>query len=173
MTSANDCPALTSTKLERWQGVYWNHLSVCLSGWYLLNCSTELGMVLHDYEPGSPARKTGLLIFMVTVTVRAHVIHDCFCCIFRTADPFGRKHLTVHQLEPDCLAKQRDCCVQGQGHSNGDNFGRRLSGGYLLNGWTFCKQLVSWCFEPSQPQRIISGLKTNFSLSPSYSLNKL
>ena len=28
--------------------------------------------------------------------------------------------------------------------------------------------LVSWCFEPSQPQRITSGLKTNFSLSPSY-----
>ena len=34
-------------------------------------------------------------------------------------------------------------------------------------------QLVCWCFEPSQPQRITSGLKTNFSLSPSYSLNKL
>ena len=25
--------------------------------------------------------------------------------------------------------------------------------------------LVSWCFEPSQPQRIISGLKTSFNLS--------
>ena len=34
-------------------------------------------------------------------------------------------------------------------------------------------ELVSWCFEPSQPQRITSGLKTNFSLSPSYSLNRL
>ena len=33
--------------------------------------------------------------------------------------------------------------------------------------------VVSWCFEPSQPQRITSGLKTNFSLSPRYSLNKL
>ena len=30
-------------------------------------------------------------------------------------------------------------------------------------------QLVSWCFEPSQPQRITSGLKTNLGLSPSYS----
>ena len=28
-------------------------------------------------------------------------------------------------------------------------------------------QLVSWCFEPCQPQRITSGLNTNFSLSPS------
>ena len=32
--------------------------------------------------------------------------------------------------------------------------------------------LVSWCFKPSQPQRITSGLKTNFGLSPSYSWNK-
>ena len=29
--------------------------------------------------------------------------------------------------------------------------------------------LVSRCFESSQPQRITSGLKRNFSLSPSYS----
>ena len=33
-------------------------------------------------------------------------------------------------------------------------------------------QLVSWCFEPSQPQRITSGLNTNFTLSPSYSFHK-
>ena len=31
--------------------------------------------------------------------------------------------------------------------------------------------LVSGCFKPSQPQRIISGLKTNFKLSPSYSVH--
>ena len=32
---------------------------------------------------------------------------------------------------------------------------------------------VRWYFEPSQPQRIIiSGLKTYFNLSPSYSANK-
>ena len=34
------------------------------------------------------------------------------------------------------------------------------------------KLLLSWCFEPSQPQRITSGLKTNFTLSPSYSFHK-
>ena len=33
-------------------------------------------------------------------------------------------------------------------------------------------QLVSWCFEPSQPQRITSGLNTNFTLSPSYSFHE-
>ena len=33
-------------------------------------------------------------------------------------------------------------------------------------------KLVSWCFEPSQPQRITSGLNTNFTLSPSYSFHK-
>ena len=31
---------------------------------------------------------------------------------------------------------------------------------------------VSWCFEPSQPQRIILGQKTNLNLSPSYSAHK-
>ena len=33
-------------------------------------------------------------------------------------------------------------------------------------------QLVSWCFKPSQPQRITSGLNTNFTLSPSQSFHK-
>ena len=32
--------------------------------------------------------------------------------------------------------------------------------------------LVSWCFEPSQPQRIISGLNTNLNPSPSHPLHK-
>ena len=32
--------------------------------------------------------------------------------------------------------------------------------------------LVSCCFEPSHPQRIISGLKTNFNLSPNYLFHK-
>ena len=30
---------------------------------------------------------------------------------------------------------------------------------------------VSWCFEPNQPQRITSGLRTNFNLSPCYSFH--
>ena len=33
---------------------------------------------------------------------------------------------------------------------------------------TDCVILVSWCFEPSQPQRVISGPTTNLGLSPSY-----
>ena len=33
-------------------------------------------------------------------------------------------------------------------------------------------QSVSWCFEPSQPQRIILGLNTNFTLLPNYSFHK-
>ena len=33
-------------------------------------------------------------------------------------------------------------------------------------------KLDSWCFEPSQPQRITSGLNRNFTLSPSYSFHK-
>ena len=34
------------------------------------------------------------------------------------------------------------------------------------------KKLVRWYFEPSQPQRISSGLKTNFNPSPSHSAHK-
>ena len=33
-------------------------------------------------------------------------------------------------------------------------------------------ELVSRCFEPSQPQRITSGLKTHFSLSPARTKRK-
>ena len=33
-------------------------------------------------------------------------------------------------------------------------------------------QLVSWCFEPSQPKRITSGLNTNLTLSAGYSFHK-
>ena len=33
-------------------------------------------------------------------------------------------------------------------------------------------QLVCWCFETNQPQMIASGLKSNFSLSPTYSFHK-
>ena len=31
---------------------------------------------------------------------------------------------------------------------------------------------VNWCLEPSQPQKYIAGLKTNFIVSPSYSTYK-
>ena len=33
---------------------------------------------------------------------------------------------------------------------------------------TGVNQLVSWCFKPSQPQRITSGLNTNFTITQSY-----
>ena len=32
--------------------------------------------------------------------------------------------------------------------------------------------VVSWCFESSQQQRIASGLNTNFTICPSYSFHK-
>ena len=43
---------------------------------------------------------------------------------------------------------------------------------YALFRFFFLFKLVSRYFEPGQPQRIISGLKTNFSLSPTYLLHK-
>ena len=38
--------------------------------------------------------------------------------------------------------------------------------------WRQSETLFSWCFEPSQPQRITSGLNTNFTLSAGYSFHK-
>ena len=38
--------------------------------------------------------------------------------------------------------------------------------------WQIHVRLVRWCFQPSQPQRITSGLNTNFTLSSSYSFHK-
>ena len=35
-----------------------------------------------------------------------------------------------------------------------------------------CVCVGSWCLEPSHPQRITSGLSTNFTLSSSYSFHK-
>ena len=40
------------------------------------------------------------------------------------------------------------------------------------NQWEEVSWLVTWCFEPSQPQKITSGLKTNFSQSPRYLFHK-
>ena len=39
--------------------------------------------------------------------------------------------------------------------------------GVVTEGW-----LVSWYFEPSQPQRVTSWLKTMFNLTPIYSARK-
>ena len=41
-----------------------------------------------------------------------------------------------------------------------------------FSGIYYQQQLLSWCFEPSQPQRITLGLNTNFTLSPSYAFHK-
>ena len=46
---------------------------------------------------------------------------------------------------------------------------------FKIRFWVFTHgfwRLVSWYFEPSQPQRITSWLKTMFSLSPIYSARK-
>ena len=51
--------------------------------------------------------------------------------------------------------------------------------GNLMKSWNYIEYVisssastVSRCFEPSQPQSIMSGLKTNFNWSPSYSFHK-
>ena len=56
-------------------------------------------------------------IFKVKVTARVHMIMTVSAIIFCTADPFVIKlGLMVHYYKPECLMKELDCCVQGQGH---------------------------------------------------------
>ena len=43
---------------------------------------------------------------------------------------------------------------------------------FWSHGIGISSRLVSWCFEPCQPLRIISGLKTNSNPSPSYSAHR-
>ena len=42
----------------------------------------------------------------------------------------------------------------------------------VSEGVSVAEERISWCFEPNQPQRITSGLKTNFGVSQSYSFHK-
>ena len=56
-----------------------------------------------------------------------------------------------------------------QGHMCVKNINCKL---HILDSCPLQCQLVSWCFEPSQPQRITSGLNANFVLSHSYSFHK-
>ena len=43
---------------------------------------TKPGMVVHNHEPVCHAKKTGLLIFKVSVTVSAHIIKICLFLLY-------------------------------------------------------------------------------------------
>ena len=84
---------------------------------------------------------------------------------------------SLAQTVPHCMTRNGVIWVSAQraeftslwtspiGHDNRKKF-------TLDRGSFYNSQSVSWCFEPSQPQRITSGLNTNFNLSPSYSFHK-
>ena len=59
----------------------------------------------------------------------------------------------------ECVRKRKRETKSEQYHHN--------SSEHFNNNW-----LVSWCFEPTQPQGITSGLKINLILSPSYSFHE-
>ena len=76
--------------------------------------------------------------------------------------------LRSFQAEVDCIvlnllkSVQKALGIQKGGNCNLD----------LLDIQSKPDNLVNWCFEPSQPIRIITGPKTNFNLSHSYSAHK-
>ena len=107
------------------------HLFICVSlwsliGWYLLNCPTLCNQTWYD----GPSSWAGLsygscAAFNIKVTERVYVIKIWlfFYCIFWTNDPFAtRCSLMVHHRKPECLVRKLDCCVQGQGHSEGSKW---------------------------------------------------
>ena len=53
--------------------------------------------------------------------------------------------------KPEDLVRKSDCCVQGQGDSEGSKC-QPMFGWYLLNHWTFCDQ--TWCGDASSWARI-------------------
>ena len=59
------------------------------------------------------------------------------------------------------MLKEYVCVCRGEGRGSDTSISLDYSGGV--------SELVSWCFEPSQAQRIASGLNTNFILSISVS----
>ena len=94
----------------------------------------------------------------------------CALLIFTAA----QRLRTIHLLKLDNFQKQS--CVIAV-HEKLNHARREYSQGAVkLENLCHCcaretetrvSKLVSWCFKPSQPQRITSGLNTNFTLSPS------
>ena len=81
----------------------------------------------------------------------------------RQTEEVGRQHQGmdrpwVRQV-PECTGEQRKM--------------EKTGCEVVVPQWSSRLSLFSWCFQPSQPQRITSWLKTNLGLSPSHSWSKL
>ena len=112
-------------------------------------------------------QKYWFVVFEVKVTKKDHIIKIWISVVSSEVMILLRLNLVLmayhHKL--DCLVKRMDCSVvvKDKVTEKVQNSSEYSSGLYLLNCQTFCNQtccceLVSWCFEPSQPQRITSGL---------------
>ena len=66
-------------------------------------------------------KKKLFVVFKVKVKVRAHDQNMTCYYIFWTADSSVTKLGPVTYHKPECLVKKMDCCIQGQGHSEGQN----------------------------------------------------
>ena len=88
-----------------------------------------------------------------------------FCCPDWDLFPWKVRPVS---LKRGCFCRARLLSLQAKSHV----FHIFLCCREIVNVRRPLWNLVSWCFEPSQPQRITSGLNTLFALSPSYSFHE-
>ena len=81
----------------------------------LLNCWSFVVMVCH-HDPECHAKRLVILKVQVIAYNKSMTLQICW-----TADPFGTKRSVIvrHRNLGFSLAKRLNCCVQGQGHSEG------------------------------------------------------
>ena len=128
----------------------WYHSS---SSWDCTKCySVRVEMVFNIF----------LRFWTTKVLIKLWNQHGAVCCGFSFVTGFW--------------TNKKYAFVQGMASSNETSFHIQTSGSLCyvqdsaVNKCAVSK-LAGWCFEPSQPQRITSGLNTNFTLSPSYSFH--
>ena len=89
-------------------------------------------------------QKDWLIIFEVKVTFRAHMIKIWWFLLYFNCWSFCNQtwfDSTSSKASATWSVRKLDCCVQGQGHSEGLNVSECLLGWYIQNRWTFCYQL--------------------------------
>ena len=77
---------------------------------------------MHHYDPECPARLFCLVSSMSWPQWGLILLKYHLCYILRAADPFAIKCGLVIQAGESY--ERLDCCVQGQGHSDGSNLHR-------------------------------------------------
>ena len=174
--------------------IYFFHQVCCCCCWSLLHSailrsqadSLHLHMILHEwlafYSTLLNIHRSGVLTAMAwpvpheTATILVRSVYTIQPC---TTSLHAKPHMSCAcvfscNLPPALLAEWPGSFMCYCGNTGVEWIPKRLRENLRLVHFQINQPsvlvilLVSWCFEPSQPQRDISGLTTNLGLSPSY-----